>query len=211
MANYREAGKIVSRSNRNRRAIFLCIIIVAIVFIFRQEIIDRVHDYSNKQREKEAMLVARLDNYAKLQDNNNITIVSITADSTLTSANLDYGVGKLIDNDIETCWQEGTDDYGKDCAIEWKLGSSQAVKYIAIYNGNQISEEKFWANNRVKEAEILIGDNRSSVILIDSMDPQIIRLEGEGANTDSIKIIIKSVYEGETWNDTCISEIKCYK
>lgn len=71
------------------------------------------------------------------------------------------------------------------------------------YNKPNLYED----NNRVKVFEVYNQDNRKiqEIELADSPDPQVFKIKEK---CNSIKLVIKEVYRGNKWDDTCINFIK---
>lgn len=137
-----------------------------------------------------------------------VTVGKITADSSLiSSSGITYGPDLMVDGDIQTSWQEGEGLSGLGKTITVKFIHKVRLGYILIYNGNQKSEKSFKSNNRICSMKIKINDQDTEVELKDTETPQVIKLN----NTESswgITIEIVSVYRGDIYDDTCISELK---
>lgn len=121
----------------------------------------------------------------------------------------DYSPQKAVDNDMSTCWSEGVDDYGTGESITLSFDNIYEINEIHIWNGLCASEDLFYKNSRLREISIAFSDgqsidfecndgwnNRENVIVLPT-----------AVETSSIVITIKSVYEGEKYKDTCVSEI----
>ena len=120
-----------------------------------------------------------------------------------------YSPQKVVDNDMSTCWSEGADDYGTGESITLSFDKVYEINEIRIWNGLCASEDLFYKNSRLREISIAFSDgqsidfecndgwdNRENIIVLPT-----------AIETSSIVITIKSVYEGEKYKDTCISEI----
>lgn len=148
-------------------------------------------------------------------DQHSIPIITdITASSHLSSQTYgeetyDYFAQKAIDNDITTCWSEGKDEYGIGESITISFDKTYEISELCLWNGLCTSEELFYKNSRPQKITVVLSngdsydfecsdgwDNRKNIFSFNS-----------GVKTSSITIIIQSVYEGNKYKDTCISEI----
>lgn len=141
-------------------------------------------------------------------------ILDITASSQLASETYgnktyEYSPQKVVDNDMSTCWSEGTDGYGLGESITLYFDYVYEINELCIWNGLCTSEDLFYKNSRLRYITVVLSngdsydfecpdgwDNRKTVFKFNS-----------GVNTSSLTIIIKGVYAGEKYKDTCISEI----
>ena len=133
------------------------------------------------------------------------------ATTTLYEDLVSYSARYAVDGNSATCWSEGSPGSGIDesITIATEDGSEVEINTIYIANGILKSEKSFYNNNRVRECEIVFSDGRYVEIELNgeySEQPCRINLN-EAVSTSSITIIIKSVYSGEKYDDTCISEI----
>lgn len=121
-----------------------------------------------------------------------------------------YSPQKVVDNDMSTCWSEGADDYGTGESITLSFDKVYEINEIRIWNGLCASEDLFNKNSRLREISIAFSDGQS--IGFECSDgwnnsENVIMLPST-VETSSITITIVSVYEGEKYKDTCISEIR---
>lgn len=120
-----------------------------------------------------------------------------------------YSAQKAIDNDITTCWSEGTDEYGIGESITISFDKTYEISELCLWNGLCTSEDLFYKNSRLRKITVVLSngdsydfecsdgwDNRKNIFSFNS-----------GVKTSSMTIIIQSVYEGNKYKDTCISEI----
>ncbi len=139
-----------------------------------------------------------------------IEIKHLTASSTLESKDgQSYGPENMIDDDLETCWQEGDEGTGVGTVIGIELGEAKDVSAISFNVGNQEKEEKFSANNRPKKVNIVIKGVILPVEFADKMETQTVVFD-KPINADRISVEITDVYKGSLYNDTCISGIKVH-
>jgi len=133
---------------------------------------------------------------------------SVTASSTLPPAEgVEYSADKVNDAKASTPWIEGDGGSGLGQWIRLDLDGEQDVRELKIWNGNWYSFDFWTRSNRVKDIEVELSDgSKHSFTLKDEKKPETIKLPG-GTKTSSVKIKIKSIYKGSTWNDSCFSEI----
>lgn len=118
-----------------------------------------------------------------------------------------YSVDNLSDDNPQTAWVEGKDDYGIGEYIEFSdfYGST-----LVIYNGYQKNTDSYQNNSRVKQFEVFV-DNASVgfINLHDSPGEQTIDFNKFNVDFQEkkIRLIIAEVYEGKKWKDTAISQM----
>ena len=217
----------VGNAGKGRKWMFLLVLIVIIIcIVHRDAITGKIREWANRintivkevakgdgeeqvEEKKQTRFSAKKTSVDITEET--LSIINIIADSTLISSKgKEYYAEYMVDGDTTTSWQEGADDFGENNSIEITFAQKAILRYMVIYNGNQASEDLFKSNNRVRSIEIKIGDEKTGVELEDSMTPQIIELQGID-EVEKVTVIIKSVYPGSRWDDTCISEIACYK
>ena len=168
-----------------------------------------------------AGLLQGLDNYtlttgeteiSELQSSLTATVPSgYTASSVLTtSSGISYAADNLFDSDLTTSWQEGEDDEGIGVTITSTFASGTELSAIIFWSGNETTEDKFNNNNRPAQITISVSAESQSYSAVytleDYMGAQAIVFT-EPVPVESVVIRIDSVYEGEVYNDTVISEL----
>lgn len=139
--------------------------------------------------------------------------IYVTASSTLpASAKYSYDASNVLDGSPDTAWAEGAEGNGVN---QWIMltadaGERALLSKLSILNGYQRTESTYYANGRIKEIEIEFSDGSTiQHTLADSTGWQNIPLVQQ-VETSSVRIIIKSVYAGSSYEDTCIGGITCY-
>jgi len=140
------------------------------------------------------------------------------ASATLAPAgSVTYDPMLVLDGRADTAWAfEGRGGQW----IELVAGSEQHVSGIRIMNGynkysDSLGDWLYFPNNRPRDIVIEFSDGTSlNATLEDVFDAanhifQDVRFDSVKI-TSSIRIYISSVYPGDLWNDTCISEIEVY-
>lgn len=230
MADFIAAGNNIGNVNKGRRwAIIILLVVCVVLFINRQEITPAINELKSmlfptdsESAVEEVVVQATTETDEKIFEaillSNNIPkdaikvpIAGIAAESTLVNADgNEYSADNMIDGNNKTSWQEGDDGFGEGNTISLVLSEKANIRYLVIYNGNQSKDGSYKRNNRLKKIKIVANNQSCDVELQDTKLPQVIQLSG----LDSIKslaIDICSVYEGSEFDDTCVSEIQCYK
>ncbi len=126
----------------------------------------------------------------------------------------EFGPLSLFDGVPETAWCEGVRGDGIGEWVEFEL--KQEVEAIEVWNGyrrvfapvegKNLHQYYEW-NNRVKTLEILSTDGRirKTLNLADSNEKQ--TFEDVYLPKGSYRAIIRAVYKGTKWPDTCLGEI----
>lgn len=211
---------VVSDSKTVVRGIIWTIIIMAIfvginIFMVNVPALNSVvdHWFVNKPKtdsnslQTQNVITAEIVN-DDVMECKNVSVASISADSVLVSSSgKSYEAENMLDGDETTSWQEGIDGAGEGQTITVEFDADPQVDYIVIYNGNHESEKSYLNNNRICSMIISVDGQESEVELADSIDPQIIRLNG-AQEVSQIQFKILSVYNGNEYNDTCVAELQ---
>lgn len=133
----------------------------------------------------------------------------VSASSTRTISNTSYPAENAVDKNRTTAWTPAEDD-----DIPWiKLSShkEQTVNGINIENGYSKSEKLYYENRRAREITVAC-DSESFKFTLKDQGPGAIQSLGfnKEIQTKTIKIAIKSFYEGTTYKDICITEVSPY-
>jgi hypothetical protein len=126
------------------------------------------------------------------------------------SSQLDYSAENAFDEMLDTAWVEGVEGYGIGESISVTIdGNLQAIE---IYNGYGKYEDLFYKNSRVKELELYINDELYYIIeLEDTRNGQWFNFPEYGLESYftglKIRFVIRDIYEGSLYQDTCITEI----
>ena len=85
---------------------------------------------------------------------------------------------------------------------------SPVFNELDVLNGYVATErlDLYKKNSRVKDIEIIDSDNniKYSFTLTDEVRFQNLKMS---QGTKNVKLVIKSVYKGDKWDDTCITSI----
>jgi hypothetical protein len=134
-------------------------------------------------------------------------ISSVTASGTLKDANDRFSSGRLIDG-WKGCWCTGKPG-GVGEYITLKLAREYSFKTVKVFFWNGFADEKYYkANNRIRDLQVVVKTKIvDTITLKDTMDVQDIDVRIDTSAVKEITFIIQSVYKGEKYDDTCLSEI----
>lgn len=119
-----------------------------------------------------------------------------------------YVATNLVDGNTSTCWAEGADGSGIGETFIIKGNKPFYADTLTFYNGYCKSQELFYNNNRVKKIRITPDSGESfTAELNDGFENRRNVVNCGHTLVNSITFEILEVYEGEKYNDTCISEI----
>jgi hypothetical protein len=127
-----------------------------------------------------------------------------------------YSTDNIKDSDWKAAWVAGKNG-GIGESVALTLTRPQHVDQIGIIPGYSKSKELYFANNRIRELEIVVNDNKTITAALDDeyisfgadsyKGYQLINLGSYSGDAKSIKLRIKKVYPGSKYNNTCIGEI----
>ena len=140
-----------------------------------------------------------------------LPIQDVTASSSHSDdSGISYEAKGLKDRKQATAWFEGDDGAGLGAWFELSLGSSQSVTGLRIWNGYWLTYDMWQRNNRVRDIEVELSDgSKHSFSLTDEMKAEELRFP-KAVTTSSIKVRLKGIHSGSTFNDTAISEIQVF-
>lgn len=138
-----------------------------------------------------------------------LSVEDASASSVISQEGTDNSAIKAVDGSERTSWQEGVDGDGIGESLTLELAKPYRVKYLSLQLGNWNSEEYYEGNNRPKELEITIGDVTQNVTFPDGQTEYWLELSN-ACEASEIEFVIRSVYSGSQWQDTCIAEIGVY-
>lgn len=137
-----------------------------------------------------------------------LEIASATASSTY-SEQPGYDADKVFDGKQGSSWVEGESGSGLGAWIELDLGGEKTVEQVRIWGGDWSSWEYWNRANRPKEVELKFSDGSAQVVTLkDEKVAQTFAIEGGGKKTSTVRLRLKSTYNGTTWFDTGISEVQ---
>lgn len=132
---------------------------------------------------------------------------SSTLKATSTS---NYAVTNLLDGDPATAWNEGADGSGIGEWIQFDFSQEVVLSRIEIANGYQKDDDRYLGNPRVQSLRVEYSNGTTQLVdLLDDKDFQTIRPTRQPVT--SVRMVIVSVYPGEEWDDTALSEVHFYE
>lgn len=132
--------------------------------------------------------------------------VRVSASSVLApQASFNYRPINVIDGDPGTAWAEGADGPGVGEWLDFDFTETVDLIAIEFLNGYNRTRETFRGNGRVRLITITTDDNDIVATLDDNMEYQTI--EEPFGRTGSARMTIESVYRGERFDDTLVSEV----
>jgi hypothetical protein len=136
--------------------------------------------------------------------------MSVSASSALkaTSTN-NYRATNLLDGDLTTAWEEGAEGPGLGEWVLFEFSRQVVLTRVEVANGYQKDEDRFLGNPRVKAMEVAYSNGTTQLInLLDTEEFQSITPTRQPV--EWVKLTIVSVYPGEEWDDTALSEVRIY-
>jgi hypothetical protein len=116
----------------------------------------------------------------------------------------------LVDGDLATPWLEGANGAGLGEWVRFEFTQPLELARIEILNGYQKDEERFAGNPRVRLIMVEYSSGATQLVeLSDLKDPQMINPTSEAV--EWVKLAIVSVFPGDQWEDTALSEVRIYE
>ena len=114
----------------------------------------------------------------------------------------------LADGKADKAWIEGVDGSGLGQWVKLDVPAGTQVAGLKIWNGYWITPTYWERYNRAKDIEVQIDEGEvHKFVLKDEMKPEMVRLPA-AVSGSSIRIKIKGIHKGNTYNDTGFSEIQ---
>lgn len=135
--------------------------------------------------------------------------VSVTASTSLPAGDgVTYEATNTSDRKVSTVWVEGdTEGSGLGSYITIDLGEPKLVTGFTIWNGNWYSWDFFQRHNRIKDLDVEASDGTvQKFTLKDEKVPETVNFP-KAIKTSSLKLKVKGIHRGTTFNDTCIAEV----
>lgn len=131
-----------------------------------------------------------------------------TASSSAPGAEgVSYDVANLGDAKQSTPWIEGDEGSGLGSWAQADFGSERTITAFTVWAGCWYTFDYWQRYNRPKLVVLEFSDGSSEEFtLADEFKPQTLTLKGP-KKTSSVKVKVKGVYAGNTFNDTALSEI----
>ena len=107
--------------------------------------------------------------------------------------------------------RRGKQETGEGKGVTITLDGSHTVRYLVLYLGNWKSDELWNYNARPEALAVQVGEEEEEILEFPNEKTPFYLCLQEPAEASQIKIRIQSSYEGERWEDNCISEIEVYE
>ncbi len=121
-----------------------------------------------------------------------------------------YGPELMLEDKVGSMWVEGEGNAGLGKYVEAVFDGEVELSRIRLWAGCFVDKEFWERHNRVRIVELKYPDFTSEKIeLKDTMAPQWLEL-AEPKTLSKVKIYLRAVYEGNTWNDTPITKIQFF-
>lgn len=139
----------------------------------------------------------------------NVKIASVTASGTKMNDDTGKYDPKFVsDGKQQSFWVEGGEGSGLGSWVQLNFAGPTNVTALQIWNGSWYSYDFWERHSRIKEVELEFSDGtKQKMDLADSKVMERVDL-GKTVKAEWVKVKIKSVYSGNTFNDTGISEIQ---
>lgn len=116
-----------------------------------------------------------------------------------------------VDGSYRTAWVENADDDGIGEWIELSFDRTYTINGIEISNGYKKSADLYAKNNRPHEVRLHFSDGSYQDYSLDDVFEGAQRLTfPKRVTTNLVRIEIRSVYAGTTYQDTCITELQVF-
>ena len=138
-----------------------------------------------------------------------VPIASVDASSTEPEADgVSYAAKNLTDGKQSTAWFEGDDGSGLGAFVTLDLGGEKTITGLQVWNGFWYTSDFWQRHNRAKEIDVYFSDDSQQTFTLgDDMKPSMLTFD-KPVKTSSVKVKIKAIHRGNTFNDTGISEIQ---
>jgi hypothetical protein len=134
------------------------------------------------------------------------SVASSTLEATPT---ISYRVTNLLDGDLATAWNEGAEGPGIGEWVRFEFSQKLQLARIEIANGYQKDDGRFQGNPRVRSLRIEYSNGTTQLVdLLDTAEFQAITPTIQPV--EWVRFSIVSVYAGEEWEDTALSEVRFY-
>jgi hypothetical protein len=138
-----------------------------------------------------------------------VKIASVTASGTKpTDDNGKYDPKHASDGKQATFWVEGGEGSGLGSWVQLNFEGPTNVTALRVWNGSWYSYDFWERHSRTKEVELEFSDGTKEKMELKDEKVMADLVLSKTVTADWVKVKIKSVYSGNTFNDTGISEIQ---
>lgn len=123
---------------------------------------------------------------------------------------ISYAAGNVTDGKASTVWVEGVSGSGMGEWVEIDLGGEKEITGFKIWNGNWYTWDFWERHNRIKDLKVEFSDGSSQdFVLKDEFAPELVSFPAP-VKTSKLRLYVKGIYNGNTFNDTCVSEVQVF-
>jgi len=141
-----------------------------------------------------------------------IPVSAVSSNSVLVDREkgITYAAENMLNSKGGSMWVEGEDSSGLGKYVKFEFEGEPEIHSFKIWAGCFVDSDFWKRHNRIANIELKYPDFSSEKIeLKDVEDGQIIKL-AEAKKVSSIKMYLRSVHTGSTWNDTPITRIQFF-
>jgi hypothetical protein len=121
-----------------------------------------------------------------------------------------YEAAHMLTDKVGEYWNEAEGNAGLGKYFEVVFNDKVEVAKVRIWPGVFLDEEFWGRHNRIKMLEFKYPDFTSEKFeLEDKMEPQWLTL-AEPKTLDKVKVYLRGVYDGSTWNATTVTKIQFF-
>lgn len=131
------------------------------------------------------------------------------ASSNIVQEGNQNGPEMVLDGDEVTSWQEGTYGPGIGDYIYYELDQKQSISYLTFKLGNWRNDKYFYSNNRPRTLSVTLDDYTFQITFPDEKREYFVQIT-PSYPASYIEFQIDEVYQGTSYDDTCIAEIGMY-
>ncbi len=138
-----------------------------------------------------------------------IPVKEVSSNSVLVDREkgITYAAENMLDSKMGSMWVEGEASSGLGKYVEFKFDGEPTIHSFKIWAGCFVDNDFWKRHNRIQHIELKYPDFTSEKIeLKDVEEGQLITL-AEPKTVSKIKVYLRSVYNGSTWNDTPITRV----
>ncbi len=126
------------------------------------------------------------------------------------SDGVSYDVANVADARQSSPWVEGDDGSGLGSWVQADFGGEKTISGFTVWSGVWYTLEYWNRYNRPKLLHVEFSDGSSEEFtLTDEFKPQTITFKSP-KKTSSVKLKVKAIFNGNTFNDTGLSEVQFF-
>lgn len=137
-------------------------------------------------------------------------ILGVEASSELSENGMTHTADSVLDGDDSTAWVEGADGQGIGDGLDFSFDDTYKVSGMYIKAGFQLDDETYYKNSRPKEITLVYYDGTEETVELEDYNGEQRIVFDHPVNTRGVVMRIESVYEGDAYEDTCITEISFF-